>query len=203
MNSNRRPLPAPVALLWEHGLPRDGDIITALRPQVLPHITARFLDTEQSTCQHAGSQVCVGASNSTAGAAVHALQRPLGTLHGVEGAACGSRKQRSVHRGLRRRDGQVDHMVGLLGMAWRSGRCCLEGYAALQVTVYWGPGVCVAVLGSVWWPYRGTAAVLGSRTVGTLRSRIAVLGCPPDPSNTSGGMQGHPLVPWTNQRDPA
>ena len=28
-------------------------------------------------------------------------------------------------------------MVGVLGVAWRSGRCCHEGYVALQVTVYW------------------------------------------------------------------
>ena len=27
-------------------------------------------------------------------------------------------------------------MVGVLGMARRSGRCCLEGYAELQMTVY-------------------------------------------------------------------
>ena len=40
----------------------------------------------------------------------------------------------------RRRDGQVDSMVGVLRMTWRSGRCCLEGYAELQVTVYWGHG---------------------------------------------------------------
>ena len=31
-------------------------------------------------------------------------------------------------------------MVGVLGMAWRSGRCCHEGYAELQVTVYWCHG---------------------------------------------------------------
>ena len=31
-------------------------------------------------------------------------------------------------------------MVGVLGMAWQSGRWCLEGYAELQVTVYWGHG---------------------------------------------------------------
>ena len=41
MNPNRRRLPAPVALLWEHGPRRDAAIITAQRPQVLPHITAR------------------------------------------------------------------------------------------------------------------------------------------------------------------
>ena len=52
----------------------------------------------------------------------------------------------------------------------------------------------MAVLGSVWWEYRGSAAVLGSRTVETLRSRMAVLGCPPGPSNNSGGMQGHPVA---------
>ena len=31
-------------------------------------------------------------------------------------------------------------MVGVLGMAWRSGRCYHEGYAELQVTVYWRHG---------------------------------------------------------------
>ena len=38
-------------------------------------------------------------------------------------------------------------MVGVLGMAWRSGRCWLKGYAELQVTVYWGHGV---MRGSTW-----------------------------------------------------
>ena len=37
-------------------------VITALRPQILPHITACFLETEQSTRQHARcgttEQVC-------------------------------------------------------------------------------------------------------------------------------------------------
>ena len=83
-----------------------------------------------------GSQVCGGASDIAAGAAVHALRRPLGALHGVAGAAGRPRKRRSVQRGLRWRDGQVDRMVGVLGMAWRSGRCCHEGYAELKVTVY-------------------------------------------------------------------
>ena len=40
MNPNRRRLPVAVALLWEHGP---------------PHITARFLETEQSTRQCACS----------------------------------------------------------------------------------------------------------------------------------------------------
>ena len=56
-------------------------------------------------------------------------------------------------------------------------------------------GVHVAVFGSVWWEYRGSAAVLGSRTVGVLRGRLALLGCPPDPFNHSVGVQGHPLAP--------
>ena len=34
-----------------------------------------------------------------------------------------------------------------------------------------------------------------------LRGCMAVLGCPPDPSNNSGGAWGHPLAPLTNQRD--
>ena len=32
-------------------------------------------------------------------------------------------------------------MVGVPRMAWRSGRCCHEGYAELQVSVYWRHGV--------------------------------------------------------------
>ena len=59
-------------------------------------------------------------------------------------------------------------------------------------------GVCVAVLGSVLGEYQRSAAVLGSRTVGALRGRMAVLGWPPGPSNNSGRMQGHPLAPCTN-----
>ena len=55
MNPNRRRLSAPVALLCEHGPRRNAPTITTLRPQVLPHITTRFLETEQSTCQRACS----------------------------------------------------------------------------------------------------------------------------------------------------
>ena len=55
MNPNRRRLSAPVALLWEHGPQRNAATITTLRTQVLPHITARFLETQQSTCKRARS----------------------------------------------------------------------------------------------------------------------------------------------------
>ena len=55
MNPNRRRLSAPVALLWEHKPRRNAATITTLRPRVLPHITARLLETEQSTCQRASS----------------------------------------------------------------------------------------------------------------------------------------------------
>ena len=56
-------------------------------------------------------------------------------------------------------------------------------------------GLYAAVLGSVRWGY---AVVLGNRTVGELRGCMSVLGCPPDPSNNSGGVWGHPLAPLTN-----
>ena len=56
-------------------------------------------------------------------------------------------------------------------------------------------GVYAALLESV---RRGYAAVLGNRTVGEQRGCMAVLGCPPDPSNNSGGAWGHPLAPLTN-----
>ena len=38
-------------------------------------------------------------------------------------------------------------MVGVLGMAWRSRRCCHEGYAELQMTVYWRHGGMCGVTG--------------------------------------------------------
>ena len=89
-------------------------------------------------------------------------------------------------------------MVGVLGEAWRTGRCCLEGYADCRWRCTGITGVCVAILGSVLGEYQRSAAVLGSRTVAALRGRMAVLGCPPDPSNNSGRMQGHPLARCTN-----
>ena len=63
------------------------------------------------------------------------------------------------------------------------------------MTVYWGHGGMRGGTGVCMGEYQGCAAVLGSRTVGGLRSPMAVRGCPPDPSNNSWGMQGHPLTP--------
>ena len=64
-----------------------------------------------------------------------------------------------------------------------------------QMTVYWlrggirgGTGVrTVGERGGTGEPYSGGA-----------RGCMAVLGCPPDPSNNSGGARGHPLAPLTN-----
>ena len=53
MNPNRRCLPAPVASLRKHRSRRNAATITTLRPQVMPYITTRFLETEQSNCQRA------------------------------------------------------------------------------------------------------------------------------------------------------
>ena len=83
-------------------------------------------------------------------------------------------------------------MVGVLGVAWRSGSCCHEGYAELQTTAYWRHGGMCGGTGV------RMVGVPGSRTVGVTRSRMAVLWCPPDPSNNSGGLQWHPLAPLTN-----
>ena len=55
MYPNRRRLSAPVALQREHRPRRDAAATTALRPQVLPHITTRLLETEQSTRQRSCS----------------------------------------------------------------------------------------------------------------------------------------------------
>ena len=86
-------------------------------------------------------------------------------------------------------------MAGVLETAWQPGRSTHEGHVEFKVTVYWRLGGILAVLGSVRWGY---AAVLGNRTVGEQRGCVAVLGCPPDPSNNSGGAWGHPLAPLTN-----
>ena len=86
-------------------------------------------------------------------------------------------------------------MAGVLETAWQPGRSTHGGHVEFKVTVYWRLGVYAAVLGSVRWGY---VAVLGNRTVGQQRGCMAVLGCPPDPSNNSGGAWGHPLAPLTN-----
>ena len=51
MYPNRRRRPAPVALQREHRPRRDATATTALRPRVLPHITARLCSgtTEQAS----------------------------------------------------------------------------------------------------------------------------------------------------------
>ena len=88
--------------------------------------------------------------------------------------------------------------AAVLGTVWWE-------YAAVLGTVWWEYA---AVLGTVWWEYAavlGTvcweyAAVLENRMVGALRGCMAILGCPPDPSNNSGGAWGHPLAPVKQTR---
>ena len=46
----------------------------------------------------------------------------------------------------------MDRMVGVLGIAWRYGRCCHGRYMAARKTVYWG--------------YKGTHGSIGIRMVG-------------------------------------
>ena len=70
-----------------------------------------------------------------------------------------------------------------LGLRGDTGDVVMEGtwrHTGLCTAI---TGVRVAVLGSVWWEYRGCADVLGSSTVGVLRGRLSVPGCPPGPSN--------------------
>ena len=64
-------------------------------------------------------------------------------------------------------------MAGVLETAWQPGRSTHEGHAEFKVTVYWRLG--------------GIRGGPGVRTVGELRGCMAVLRCPPDPSNNSGG----------------
>ena len=76
--------------------------------------------------------------------------------------------------------------------AWEEHSRGARGVQGGGVLASWG---WTAVLGSVRWGY---AAVLGNRTMGELRGCMAVLGCPLDPSNNSGGAWGHPVAPLTN-----
>ena len=73
-----------------------------------------------------------------------------------------------MHRGLRRRDCQVDRLAGVLEVVWRSGRSCAEWYAEFKVKAYWrhgglrgGTGVCMAGVqgerGDTGEPYCGDA----------------------------------------------
>ena len=55
----------------------------------------------------------------------------------------------------------------------------------------------VAVLESVWWEYRGCAAVLGSSTVGVLRGRRRYWGVPLTPLTTQGEYRG---LPWPGEQ---
>ena len=76
----------------------------------------------------------MGAGDNAAGAVVHALRRPLGALHGVAGAAC---KPRGGEVCIEDCDGvMVRWTVWWAYLEWRGGgRCRLEGFAELQVTV--------------------------------------------------------------------
>ena len=146
-------------------------------------------------------------------------------IHGVAGTACRPQgRRRSDDVCVEGYDGKVvrwtlwraswrrcDSLGGALTGGTRSSRWRCTGvlgvYAAVLGSIRWGYAAvlgnrtvgeqrgCMAVLGTVWWEY---AAVLENRAVGALRGCIAVQGCPPDPSNNSGGAWGHPLAPLTN-----
>ena len=62
MNPNRHRFPASVASLRKHRPRRNAATITTLRPQVLPYIAARVLESEQSTRQRA----CCGTTEEAA-----------------------------------------------------------------------------------------------------------------------------------------
>ena len=93
----------------------------------------------------------------------------------------------------------MDSMAGVLETAWQPGRSTHGGTRSSRwrCTDVWG--VYAAVLGSVRWGY---AAVLGNRTVGEQRGCMAVLGCPRDPSNNSGGRLGASLGPVNKLEGP-
>ena len=73
-------------------------------------------------------------------------------------------------------------MVGVLGMAWRSGRCYQQGYAELKVTMYdhggmrGGTGRCsleghAELRVTVYWGHRGMRGSTGVRMVGVPGAR--------------------------------
>ena len=64
-----------------------------------------------------------------------------------------------------------------------------------QMTVYWRRG---GIRGGTGDRMVRVRVIMEGRTVGALRGCMAVLGCPPDPSNNSGGARGDPLAPLTN-----
>ena len=64
-----------------------------------------------------------------------------------------------------------------------------------QMTVYWHRG---GIHGGTGDRTVGERGGTGEPYSGGARGCMAVLGCPPDPSNNSGGARGHPLAPLTN-----
>ena len=68
------------------------------------------------------------------------------------------------------------------------------------MTVYWRRG---GMRGGTGDRMVGVRSGTGEPYLGALRGCMAVLGCPPDPSNNSGRAWGHPLAPLTNWRDRA
>ena len=86
-------------------------------------------------------------------------------------------------------------MVGVLRMGGDFWRCCLEGYAELQVTVYWCHGGMRGGTGVFMGEYQGRAAFWGAVQWGRCGVAWRYWAVPLNPSNNSGGMQGHPLAP--------
>ena len=86
-------------------------------------------------------------------------------------------------------------MAGVLETAWQPGRSTHGGHVEFKVTAYWRLG---GIRGGTGVRTVGVRGGTGVRTVGEQRGCMAVLGCPPDPSNNSGGAWGHPLAPLTN-----
>ena len=127
------------------------------------------------------------------------LQRPLGVLHGVAGTASSPReRRRSDDVCVEGCDGEVVRWA-VWRVSWRRrgslGGALTGGTRSSRWRCTGVLGVYAAVLGSV---RGGYVALLGNRTPGEQRGFMAVLQCPPDPSNNSGGASGHPLALLTN-----
>ena len=97
--------------------------------------------------------------------------------------------------------------IRTVGVRGGTGEPCSGGAAGkFQMTVYWDRG---PIRGGTGDRMVGVRGGTGVRTVGErggtgepysggARGCMAVLGCPPDRSNNSGGARGHPLAPLTN-----
>ena len=89
-------------------------------------------------------------------------------------------------------------MVGVFGEAWRSGRRCLEGYAELQMTVYWEQrGYAWQYWGLYWGSIRETRRYWGAVQWERYGDAWRYWDVPLTPLTTQGECRG---IPWPREQ---